>query len=59
MNVPEPKCPHCGGALWDNRDSKRTPKSPDYRCKDQDCGTAIWLKPGGGWSVSQPKRSAR
>lgn len=29
--------------MWDNRESKRNPKQPDYKCKDQDCGKAVWL----------------
>lgn len=37
-------CPECGGAMWDNRTSKRNPKQPDLKCKDKDCDGAIWLK---------------
>lgn len=37
------KCPECGGAMWDNREDKRNPKSPDYKCKDKSCGHAVWL----------------
>lgn len=41
-------CPYCGGALWDNRARKRSPKAPDYRC--QRCRAAAWLRDGGpGW----------
>lgn len=30
-------CPKCGGEMWDNRNDKKTPGSPDYRCKDKSC----------------------
>jgi hypothetical protein len=29
--------------MWDNRVGKKNPKSPDYKCKDKECGHAIWL----------------
>ncbi len=35
-------CPKCGGAMWDNRQSKKSPKQPDYRCKDRSCDGVIW-----------------
>ena len=38
-------CPECGGAMWDNREGKTNPKSPDLKCKDKaNCDSAIWLK---------------
>jgi hypothetical protein len=36
-------CPECDGRMWDNRENKRNPKGPDFKCKDRDCGKAIWL----------------
>ena len=30
-----PSCPICGGAMWDDRLSKRNPKAPDFKCKDK------------------------
>ena len=36
------KCPDCGGAMWDNRETKKG-KQPDYKCKDKSCDRAIWL----------------
>lgn len=37
-------CPKCNNSeMWDNRVNKRNPKGPDYRCKDKDCGHAIWI----------------
>lgn len=38
---PITECPKCGSELWDNRTNKKTPKSPDYRCKK--CEEAYWL----------------
>lgn len=44
----EVTCPKCGaGNMWDNRDSKRNPKAPDYRCRDRDCDGAVWEKKAG------------
>lgn len=37
-------CPKCDGPMWDNRTDKKTPKSPDYKCKDKGCGHPIWLE---------------
>lgn len=28
------RCPECGGEMWDNRQSKRSPNSPDFKCKN-------------------------
>ena len=37
-----PPCPKCGGEMWDNRESKRNPKAPDFKCKDRGCDGVIW-----------------
>jgi hypothetical protein len=43
-------CPQCGGELWDNRENKKNPKAPDWKCKDKTCidakgfVTAGWLE---------------
>jgi hypothetical protein len=37
-----PTCPKCGGAMWDNRASKRNPRAPDFKCRDKSCDGAIW-----------------
>ena len=42
------ECPICGGPMYDNRETKKSPKQPDYKCKDKDCDKAIWLEPKGG-----------
>jgi hypothetical protein len=44
----DPQCPKCGGAMWDNREGKKNPKSPDFKCKDENCKTGeyqtgLWL----------------
>ena len=28
--------------MWDNREGKRNPKAPDFKCKDRECGGVIW-----------------
>lgn len=38
----EVSCPKCGGAMWDNRISKRNPKQPDFKCKQRSCDGVIW-----------------
>src|SRR5690348_16184054 len=30
-----PKCPKCGSDMWDNRQDKRNPKAPDFKCKNK------------------------
>jgi hypothetical protein len=43
-------CPRCGGAMWDNREGKKNPKGPDFKCKSKEClddkgfVTAIWVR---------------
>ena len=37
-----PDCPKCGGEMWDNREGKRNPKAPDFKCKDRGCDGVIW-----------------
>jgi hypothetical protein len=40
-------CPKCGGRMWDNRDTKRSPRAPDYKCQNRSCDGVIWPpKPG-------------
>ena len=53
-----PSCPKCGGAMWDNREGKRNPKAPDFKCKDRSCDGVIWPPRGStsatGTGASQP-----
>src|SRR5712692_701793 len=37
-----PDCPKCGGPMWDNRDSKRNPRAPDFRCRNRVCDGVLW-----------------
>lgn len=32
--------------MWDNRERKRNPKAPDFKCKDQNCDGVIWPPKG-------------
>ena len=42
------ECEVCGGPTWDNTEDKRSPKAPDYKCKDRDgCGAAAWIQEDG------------
>ena len=42
-------CPDCNGPMWDNRETKRKPTQPDYKCKDKDgCGKGVWLEKKSG-----------
>ena len=44
----EKVCPKCNGLMWDNRAKKASGEfksnSPDYACRDKECGNAIWDK---------------
>jgi hypothetical protein len=40
--TPDPVCPVCSGACWDNRATKRNPRAPDWKCKDRGCAGVIW-----------------
>lgn len=47
LALDEETCPKCGGRLWDNRETKRNPRAPDYKCRDRSCDGVIWPpKPG-------------
>ncbi|CAA9302324.1 MAG: hypothetical protein AVDCRST_MAG40-441, partial [uncultured Gemmatimonadaceae bacterium] len=28
--------------MWDNREGKRNPKAPDFKCKNKECDGVIW-----------------
>lgn len=38
----DPACPVCGGRMWDNRENKRNPRAPDFKCRDRSCEGVIW-----------------
>ena len=70
LPVPEgmPACPICGGAMWDDRTSKRNPKAPDFKCRNKPrerggpgCEGVIWPARDGSPSPfpeSAPRRNA-
>lgn len=41
-NTATQKCPDCGGAMWDNRETKKG-NQPDYKCKSRSCNKGVWL----------------
>ncbi len=38
----EVACPKCGGAVWDNRLTKKNFKAPDFKCRNRACDGVIW-----------------
>lgn len=45
----EPACPICGGAMWDDRATRRNPRAPDFKCRNRPrerggpgCEGVIW-----------------
>src|SRR5689334_18303105 len=63
-----PGCPICGGAMWDDRTSKRNPKAPDFKCRNKPkerggpgCEGVIWPARDGSpspYPASAPRRSS-
>jgi len=63
-----PLCPICGGAMWDDRTSKRNPRAPDFKCRNKPrerggpgCEGVIWPSRDGSPSPYPPpveRRSA-
>lgn len=45
-------CLKCGGGVWDNRATKKNPKSPDFKCKNTGCGEGYWQSKKGGNGAS-------
>lgn len=37
-----PPCPVCNGRMWDNRQNKRNPRAPDFKCRDRRCEGVVW-----------------
>lgn len=62
-----PACPICGGAMWDDRISKRNPRAPDFKCRNKPkerggpgCEGVIWPSRDGSpspYPASAPRRS--
>ncbi len=55
---PAPLCPKCQGPMWDNRDGKRNPKAPDFKCKDRSCDGVIWPPRDGRAAVAPASKPA-
>ena len=36
------RCPNCDGEMWDNRETKRNSRAPDFKCKKRGCEGVIW-----------------
>jgi len=63
-----PLCPICGGAMWDDRTSKRNPRAPDFKCRNKPrerggpgCEGVIWPARDGSpspYPAPAPRRSA-
>jgi hypothetical protein len=56
---PVPPCPTCGGAMWDNRNDKRNPKAPDFKCKDRNCLDERGMVTGAWVEDKKPATTAR
>ena len=52
VEMPITACPLCGGAVWDNRNNKKNPKGPDFKCKS--CSEAFWLPKASAPKVATP-----
>jgi hypothetical protein len=63
-----PACPICGGAMWDDRATKRNPRAPDFKCKNKPkerggpgCEGVIWPPRDGSpspYPASPPRRAS-
>jgi len=40
--------------MWDNRQSKRNPKAPDFKCRDKSCDGVIWPPKNGASANTGP-----
>jgi hypothetical protein len=61
-----PLCPICGGAMWDDRESKRNPRAPDFKCRNKPrerggpgCEGVIWPSRDGSPSPYPPSVARR
>ena len=61
-----PLCPICGGAMWDDRASKRNPRAPDFKCRNKPrerggpgCEGVIWPARDGSPSPYPPPIARR
>lgn len=54
VSTAAPVCPKCQGPMWDNREGKRNPKAPDFKCKDKSCDGVIWPPRGATTAAAAP-----
>lgn len=61
-----PLCPICGGPMWDDRESKRNPRAPDFKCRNKPkerggpgCEGVIWPSRDGSPSPYPPSAPRR
>lgn len=40
--LPNEACPKCGGPMTNQRETKRNPRAPDFRCRNRSCDGVIW-----------------
>ena len=62
-----PPCPICGGPMWDDRETKRNPRAPDFKCRNKPkerggpgCEGVIWPSRDGSpspYPASAPRRA--
>jgi hypothetical protein len=43
--------------MWDNRLTKRSPRAPDYKCRDRSCDGVVWPQKSVARAQSEPSRS--
>jgi hypothetical protein len=54
----EMACPKCQGRMWDNRETKRNPKQPDFKCRDKACDGVIWPPRNGNGAAPAPRSAS-
>ncbi len=61
FDVNNPACPVCNGRVYDNRETKRNPRAPDWKCRDKSCDGAVWLdkKPAQGQRQAPQQQAAQ
>ena len=45
--------------MWDNREGKKNPRAPDFKCKDRNCDGVIWPPRGRQAQGGQPRAIPR
>lgn len=42
--------------MWDNRENKKNPRAPDYKCRDKSCEGVIWPPKNGAQKSNAPAK---